>query len=115
MFMNILVNGIDALDESNIGCSFEEIKTNPNYITIITQISDDKQKIIINIQDNGNGKNEELKQKIFNHLFTTKGVAKGTGLGLASTKYIVKESHNGKLSFNSVLGESTKFLIEIPV
>ncbi|MDF5734294.1 MULTISPECIES: ATP-binding protein [unclassified Nostoc] len=52
---------------------------------------------------------------MFNHLFTTKGVAKGTGLGLAITKSIVKESHNGKLSFNSVLGEGTKFLIEIPV
>ncbi|OYD92040.1 hypothetical protein CDG76_25745 [Nostoc sp. 'Peltigera membranacea cyanobiont' 210A] len=114
VFMNILANAIDALEESNIGRSFEEIKANPNSITIITQISDDKQQIIINIKDNGKGMNEEIKQKIFDHLFTTKAVGKGTGLGLAIARQIVEETHGGKLSFNSTLGEGTEFLIEIP-
>lgn len=114
VFMNILANAIDALEESNIGRSFEEIKANPNWITIITQISDDKQQIIINIKDNGKGMNEEIKQKIFDHLFTTKAVGKGTGLGLAIARQIVEETHGGKLSFNSTLGEGTEFLIEIP-
>jgi signal transduction histidine kinase len=59
--------------------------------------------------------NEEVKQKIFDHLFTTKAVGKGTGLGLAIARQIVEETHGGKLSFNSVLGEGTEFIIEIPV
>ncbi|MEH2295466.1 hybrid sensor histidine kinase/response regulator [Nostoc sp.] len=113
VFMNILANAIDAFEESNIGRSFAEIKDNPNYITIITQISDDKQKLIINIKDNANGMNEEVKQKIFDHLYTTKGVGKGTGLGLAIARQIVEETHGGKLNFNSILGQGTEFIIEM--
>ena len=115
VFMNILANAIDALEESNIGRGFEEIKTNPNCITIITKISDDKQQIIINIKDNGKGMNEQIKERVFEHLFTTKPVGKGTGLGLAIARQIVESTHGGKLSFNSVLRKGTEFIIEIPV
>jgi signal transduction histidine kinase len=79
--MNILANAIDALEESNTGLSFNEIKSNPNRITI--KISLENQGVKISIADNGNGISEEVKEKIFDHLFTTKGVGKGTGLGLA--------------------------------
>ncbi|MEH2299601.1 MAG: AAA family ATPase [Nostoc sp.] len=113
VFMNLLANAIDALDESNAGRSFKEIKVNPNRIIIKT--SQENEGIKIAIIDNGKGMNESVKQKIFDHLFTTKGVGKGTGLGLAIARQIVEETHNGKLSFNSVLGEGTEFLIEIPL
>ncbi|MEH2292950.1 ATP-binding sensor histidine kinase [Nostoc sp.] len=113
VFMNLIANAIDALDESNHGHSFQEIKANPNCITITTSVKNDLVKIAI--ADNGKGINESVKQKIFDHLFTTKGVGKGTGLGLAIARQIVEETHAGKLSFNSVLGEGTKFIIEIPV
>ncbi|MEH1900872.1 MAG: ATP-binding sensor histidine kinase [Nostoc sp.] len=111
VFMNILANAIDALDESNIGRSFKEIKANPNQITIKTSLENEGVKIAIT--DNGKGMNESVKQKIFDHLFTTKDVGKGTGLGLAIAKSIVEETHSGKLSFNSVLGQGTKFVIEM--
>ncbi|MEH2461237.1 MAG: ATP-binding protein [Nostoc sp.] len=113
VFMNILANAIDALDESNTGRSFEEIKTNTNRITIKTSLENEGVKIAI--ADNGQGMNESVKEKIFDHLFTTKSVGKGTGLGLAIARQIVEETHSGKLSFNSVLGEGTKFFIEIPL
>ena len=113
VFMNLLANAIDALDESNTGRSFKEIKTNPNRIIIKTSWENESVKIAIT--DNGKGINESVKQKIFDHLFTTKGVGKGTGLGLAIARQIVEETHNGKLSFNSILGEGTEFLIEIPL
>ncbi|MEH1884971.1 trifunctional serine/threonine-protein kinase/ATP-binding protein/sensor histidine kinase [Nostoc sp.] len=113
VFMNILANAIDALDESNQGRSFEKIKTNPNRITIQTSVENKSVKIAI--MDNGKGMNEEIKQKIFDHLFTTKAVGIGTGLGLAIARQIVEETHGGKLSFNSVLGQGTEFVIEIPV
>ncbi|PHJ59219.1 hypothetical protein VF14_16795 [Nostoc linckia z18] len=113
VFMNILANAIDALEESNIGRSFEDIKVNPNRITITTSMADNLVKITI--ADNGKGMSESVKQKIFDHLFTTKSVGKGTGLGLAIARQIVEEKHGGKLSCNSVLGEGTEFIIEIPV
>ncbi|WP_414515009.1 AAA family ATPase [Nostoc sp. PCC 9305] len=113
VFMNIFANAIDALDESNHGLSFEEIKANPNCITITTSVENNLVKV--SITDNGKGMSEEVKQKIFDHLFTTKAVGKGTGLGLAIARQIVEETHGGKLSFNSVLGQGTEFTIEIPV
>ncbi|MEH2132328.1 MAG: AAA family ATPase [Nostoc sp.] len=113
VFMNLLANAIDALDESNTGRSFEEIKANPNLITITTSIENTSVKITI--LDNGKGMNEQVKSKVFDHLFTTKAVGKGTGLGLAIARQIVESTHGGKLSFNSVLGEGTEFIIEITV
>ncbi|MFN6527621.1 AAA family ATPase [Nostoc sp. ChiSLP03a] len=113
VFMNILANAIDAIDESNIGCSFQEIQTNPNCITINTSLAD--RVVKITIADNGKGISESVKQKIFEHLFTTKAVGKGTGLGLAIARQIVESTHGGKLSCNSVLGEGTEFVIEFPV
>ncbi|MEH2088320.1 trifunctional serine/threonine-protein kinase/ATP-binding protein/sensor histidine kinase [Nostoc sp.] len=113
VFMNLLANAIDALDESNQGHSFQEIQTSPNYITITTSVENNSVKITI--ADNGKGMSEQVKSKIFDHLFTTKAVGKGTGLGLAIARQIVEETHGGKLSFNSVLGEGTEFIIEIPV
>ncbi|MEH1790426.1 MAG: ATP-binding sensor histidine kinase [Nostoc sp.] len=112
VFMNILANAIDALDESNTKRSFAEIQANPNRITITTSIED--KSVRIAIADNGKGMSEDVRQKIFDHLFTTKAVGKGTGLGLAIARQIVEQTHGGKLSCHSVLGESTEFLIEIP-
>ncbi|MUG96630.1 GHKL domain-containing protein [Scytonema sp. UIC 10036] len=113
VFMNILANAIDALEESNSGRSFTEIEAHPNRITVKTFRKDNQAKILI--ADNGKGMSAEVIQKIFDHLFTTKGVGKGTGLGLAIARQIVEETHSGKLSCNSVLGEGTEFLIEIPI
>ncbi|WP_392533988.1 ATP-binding protein [Nostoc sp. C117] len=113
VFMNILANAIDAIDESNMGRLFEEIKHNPNRITIKTSLENKGVKIAI--ADNGNGISKEVKEKIFDHLFTTKGVGKGTGLGLAIARQIVEETHGGKLSVNSVMGKGTEFVIAIPI
>ncbi len=113
VFMNILANAIDALEESNYGRNLAEIKANPQQITITTSVLD--KSVEIAIADNGKGMSESVKSKIFDHLFTTKAVGKGTGLGLAIAKSIVEETHGGKLTCHSVLGEGTEFVIEIPV
>ncbi|MBN3923463.1 ATP-binding sensor histidine kinase [Nostoc sp. NMS4] len=113
VFMNILANAIDALDESNTGRSFEEIKQNPNRIIIKTLVENEGVKIAI--ADNGKGMNESVKQKIFDHLFTTKGVGKGTGLGLAIAHQIVEEKHDGVIEVDSKLGEGTEFVIQLPL
>ncbi|OCQ89789.1 hypothetical protein BCD64_17715 [Nostoc sp. MBR 210] len=112
VFMNILANAVDALEEASTGRSFAEIKAHPNQIKITTLLLEKSVKI--SIADNGKGISEEVKQKIFDHLFTTKGVGKGTGLGLAIARQIVEETHGGKLTCHSVLGQGTEFVIEIP-
>jgi signal transduction histidine kinase len=57
---------------------------------------------------------EEMKQKIFKYLFTTKEVGKGTGLGLAIARQIVEEKHGGTIEVNSTIGQGTEFIIQIP-
>ncbi|BAY99340.1 two-component hybrid sensor and regulator [Tolypothrix tenuis PCC 7101] len=112
VFMNILANAIDAVDESSIGKSFEELKLNPHKILVRTAIENHTLKI--SIADNGPGISEDVKEKIFDHLFTTKAVGKGTGLGLAIARQIVEETHGGKIAVNSVLGQGTEFIISLP-
>ncbi|MEG4116983.1 AAA family ATPase [Microcoleus sp. N9_B4] len=111
VFMNLLANAIDALEESNQGKNFAEIEAHPNQITIRTKVESEKVKI--SIADNGKGMSEEVRNRIFDHLFTTKDVGKGTGLGLAIARQIVEEKHGGKLSCFSTPGEGTEFVIEI--
>jgi adenylate cyclase len=112
VFMNILANAIDAMDESNEGLSFKEIEKNPNQITI--RLAAINNTVTISIKDNGPGMPEAVKAKIFEDLFTTKGVGKGTGLGLAIARQIVVERHEGTLEVNSVPGEGAEFLIQLP-
>jgi signal transduction histidine kinase len=112
VFMNILANAIDALEESNREQSLEKIKA-PACITIRTE-RQSKEWVTIRISDNGSGIADEIKGNIFDHLFTTKGVGKGTGLGLAIARQIVVEKHSGMLEVNSTLGVGTEFTISIP-
>jgi two-component system, NtrC family, sensor kinase len=108
VFMNILANAIDAID-----ASIADIRAKPLQIKITTE-SKDQHTVVIRIQDNGLGIPEKVTTRIFDHLFTTKEVGKGTGLGLAIARQIVEDTHGGKLSCNSVVGEGTEFMIEIP-
>ncbi|MEG5037582.1 MULTISPECIES: AAA family ATPase [unclassified Microcoleus] len=112
VFMNLLGNAIDALEESNQGRPYAEIA---NQITINTDISRDKKQAIICIKDNGAGMSEAVREKIFDELFTTKGVGQGTGLGLAIARQIVVEKHGGTIEVNSVLREGTEFTISLPM
>ncbi|MBD1813869.1 trifunctional serine/threonine-protein kinase/ATP-binding protein/sensor histidine kinase [Microcoleus vaginatus DQ-U2] len=114
VFMNLLANAIDALEESKQTRSLEALKANPHCITVRTRQSGDRH-IKIQIADNGAGMTEAVKQRIFDHLFTTKAVGKGTGLGLAIARQIVVETHGGTINVNSTLGGGTEFEIVLPV
>jgi signal transduction histidine kinase len=115
VFMNLLANAIDSLEETNQGLSFAQIKINPNIIAIKTQLSEETGCVTIAIKDNGKGMSESVKSKIFEHLFTTKAVGKGTGLGLSISRQIVEEMHGGSLTCDSVLAEGTEFAIVLPL
>ena len=116
VFMNLLANAIDTLEESSQKRSFNDIQKNPNQITIQTTIStEDNSVVIIRIKDNGLGMSDEVQHKIFDHLFTTKPVGKGTGLGLSISRQIVVEKHGGSLTCKSELGKGTEFTIAISI
>ncbi|MGB3264059.1 MAG: response regulator [Microcoleus sp.] len=115
VFMNVLSNAIDAVNDRNCGHSYNEIAAAPNTITITTALTEDRQRVAVKIKDNGNGMSEDVKAQIFDHLFTTKLVGQGTGLGLSISRQIVEEMHGGSLTCSSVLGEGTQFAIELPI
>lgn len=115
VFMNIIANAIDAVEDASKERSFHEINRSPNQITICTKLSEDCESVFIRIKDNGLGMPEVVRSQIFDHLFTTKPVGKGTGLGLSISHSIVVEKHGGKLSCKSVSGEGTELAIEIPL
>jgi signal transduction histidine kinase len=114
VFMNIISNAIDALEEYTDNHK-NETDERLNTITISTQINSSQKFVSISIKDNASGMPEEVRNKIFEQFFTTKNVGKGTGLGLSISKQIVEDKHQGKLSCFSQLGQGTEFLIEIPM
>lgn len=111
VFMNILANAIDALDEASKNRSFSDIKEYPYQITVTTTAENGQVKAVI--ADNGPGMPEAVKSRIFDHLFTTKEVGKGTGLGLAIAHQIIVEAHGGTIDVASELGQGTKFCIRL--
>jgi signal transduction histidine kinase len=115
VFMNLLANAIDALEDSNQGKSYQDIQNQPNEIVITTGYDGDNNQVKIEIHDNGIGMKPEIQEKIFDYLFTTKGVNKGTGLGLAISREIIEDKHQGSLNFTSKLGQGTRFTVTLPV
>jgi len=118
VFMNILSNAIDAIDES-IKSQDAVTNTIASEISIITELKSSTDNsppmVVIRIADNGQGISEDILKKLFDPFFTTKPVGKGTGLGLSISYQIVVEKHQGKLECLSTVGEGSEFRIEIPV
>ena len=98
VFMNLLMNAIQSIESKGV--------------IHITTKSNDK-NLLIKIKDNGSGMDDTVKAKIFKSGFTTKKVGIGTGLGLMISKDIIKK-HNGEITFSSIKGEGTEFVISLP-
>ncbi len=113
VFMNILVNAIDALDERDQTRTFDECEAAPSTIWISTTIINGW--VQITIADNGTGMSEITQNQLFDPFYTTKPIGKGTGLGLSISYAIITERHHGKLQCDSTLGEGSKFIVEIPI
>jgi two-component system NtrC family sensor kinase len=126
VFMNIIGNAIDALDEEiKNGKWARGNRTNPlgpivssqlsvPSVTIRTEVIDST-FVAIRISDNGGGIPAQIRSKLFDPFFTTKPVGKGTGLGLSISYHLVVEQHGGRLECVSEAGVGTEFAIEIPI
>jgi signal transduction histidine kinase len=115
VFMNIIVNAIDALDAFHT-LQVKQGKTaiKPGRITISTKATAED-SILIQIADNGPGIPEKVRSKIFEPFFTTKPIGQGTGLGLSISYQIITDKHDGTIQCTSQPGQGTEFQIEIPI
>lgn len=109
VFMNLLSNAIDAVEESSANCTCKV-----NQIRITTEVSRENQ-VCVRISDSGPGICPEVQSRMFDPFFTTKPVGRGTGLGLSISYQIVKDTHGGKLECHSEVGRGTEFAIELPI
>ncbi|WP_139240757.1 ATP-binding protein [Geitlerinema sp. PCC 9228] len=125
VFMHVINNAIDVLQERDAKRQPQEIQEDPSRITITTRYQKaeahengflaGRDRIFIEIDDNGPGIPKSLQSKLFDPFFTTKPVGKGTGLGLAVSYQIVCEKHGGDLRCISASDRGTKFIIELPI
>ena len=123
VFLNILNNAIDALeqrmkDEAKIFINenyTNSVFTLEAYVLNISTKLLDNNRVQIKISDNGIGIEEAAINKIFDPFFTTKEVGKGTGLGLSICYQIIVEKHKGQLKCLSGSGSWTTFEINIPL
>ena len=99
VLVNLIGNAIQALPEMN------------GSITISTQ-DIQKNGVLISIQDNGHGMNEESISKAFNPFYTTKTQGEGTGLGL-SISYNLVRRYGGNIEIKSTQGMGTEFIISL--
>ncbi|MBD2212126.1 HAMP domain-containing protein [Nostoc linckia FACHB-104] len=107
VFMNILNNALDALEE-------KDHTPEPPKIAIATERQDNN-SVVVRIIDNGSGIPLENQAKIFETFFTTKPRGVGTGMGLSISYQIVVEKHQGQLTCKSEVGKGTEFMISLPI
>ena len=114
VFMNILVNALDAIADKTKNYTAEQHLANPGQITLQTSVIE-QEWVQITIADNGLGISAEIKERIFEPFFTTKAVGKGTGMGMSISYQIITDRHRGKLECFSTPGQGTKFVMQIPI
>ncbi len=98
--LNLVSNAIDACEDEKGG------------VTVVVR-SDNGQKAVIEVADEGCGMDEETRASVFQPFFSSKG-AGGTGLGLSLTQKIVNE-HGGRISVESIEGRGSTFSISLPL
>jgi signal transduction histidine kinase len=99
LFTNLFANAVEA-------CSGR------SCVIVISENEPETDRVKISIKDNGEGIAPEMRSRIFIPNFTTK--SSGTGLGLAMCKSIVEQA-NGKIWFETQVGEGTTFHVELPL
>ena len=100
-FLNFLTNALDAVESPS------------GAITVRSEFEPLTRQVIVHIIDNGVGMEPRQTEKIFDVFYTTKG-HKGTGLGLAVARKVVRE-HNGNIAVDSAPGRGTTFTVSLPI
>ncbi len=101
VFINIIMNAVEAMEGKG-------------DLTIKTELSPQKDFVLITVKDTGPGISPEHVKKIFEPFFTTKGATHGVGLGLSISKRII-EDHKGTIQVVSEPGKGATFIVKLPV
>ncbi len=109
VILNLIVNAAQAIEE--------KLGENPDgeLGTISITTSHDQKSVEIQVADSGTGISKDILNKIFEPFFTTKDVGKGTGQGLAITRNVVVDKHDGTIDVQSEPGKGTVFTIRLPI
>lgn len=107
VFMNIIVNACQAIEAK------ENLADSQILGEVKIETFQDERWVGVRVQDDGVGFSDEVKERIFDPFYTTKGVGEGTGLGL-SISYGIIEKHNGRIEVESAPGKGTTFSIFLP-
>lgn len=104
VLLNLLRNATQALAKSN--------RINPS---IIIKTYTDQTNLVVEIQDNGPGMSDAVREHVFEPFFTTKEVGSGTGLGLSVSYFIITERHQGSIEVHSAPDKGSNFIIKLPL
>lgn len=108
VILNLITNAFYAANE-------KRITGKENYQpTVQVSTRKTKDKVMVLVQDNGNGIPQHVLGKIFQPFFTTKPAGEGTGLGLSMSYDIVTKGHGGELTVETSEGLGTTFTIVVP-
>jgi PAS domain S-box-containing protein len=108
VFINLVSNAIDAMDEKSEEAGSKEIR---KQLTIKSFSENDH--VAVKVSDTGIGMSEDVKNKIVEPFFTTKKVGKGTGLGV-SISYGIIQDYDGSIEIESEIGKGTTFTLKFP-
>ena len=98
VFFNLVLNARDAMPSGG-------------WLTLATRAEDDA--VVVEVRDTGTGIRREDIKRIYDPFFTTKGIGRGTGLGLA-VSYGILQEHGGAISVDSAPGQGTTFQVALP-
>jgi len=108
VFLNLLSNAAHSIAEA-VGNS----SSDRGLITVSSR--QDGKDVLISISDTGTGIRPQIRNKIFDHFFTTRQPGKGTGQGLSLARSIVVDKHAGSLDFETEIGVGTTFTVRLPI
>jgi two-component system, NtrC family, sensor kinase len=105
VLLQLITNAADAIADVHVA---------PARGTIRIRTWCDAGSVYVSVTDNGTGIREDIRTRIFDPFFTTKPVGRGTGQGLSIARSIVVDRHAGSLSFETVLGGGSTFVVCLP-
>ena len=109
VLFNLLRNSAQALHANNTSTPTISIKV------YLEGYSEDDQRVVIELEDNGPGIPENIQNRIFEPFYTTKPVGEGTGLGLSVSYFIVVDQHGGDMQVFSAKEKGAKFRFSLPL
>lgn len=104
VLLNLLRNATQALNQHNA--------QNPR---ILIKVYVENNNLVIEVQDNGPGMTDTVREHVFEPFFTTKEVGSGTGLGLSVSYFIITERHQGSIDVKTSPGKGSNFIIKLPL